>query len=317
MGRYVFYLKRLGIDIEGIDFSKVVIDKLNSSKNEVVADVIFSHADVKKLPYDDNSLSGYISLGVIEHFIEGPDQVFAEAFRVLRPGGVAIVTTPNVSFLVIYKRLKRAIKNIIKRLVGRKIATPAFFQYEFTPSRLKALLKKQGFHVSRAEGFDLLYPFCEIGGFAGKNLGKRKFAYVMTTLFENSPIKIWGGQSVVIAVKKAPLMHCFLCGELAAKPESLNEFDVPISRKCQETELATYFKKGRKVMYSTLYEINPSIHPPTKKKCDFSGEDYFTDRIFEDFGFNKNVSPKMLVKPDVNLDLAANHVKPIWRKRSN
>lgn len=163
LGRYVFYLKRLGIDIEGIDFSPAVIEIVNSIKSEIVPEAVFRQADVSQLPYKDSSLSGYISLGVIEHFVDGPDKVLAEAHRVLRPGGVAIVTTPNTSFLVIYRRLKRRLKDLVKRSVGLKTVPPDFFQYEYSPGKLKNYLMNQGFHVSRAEGFDLQYPFCEIG----------------------------------------------------------------------------------------------------------------------------------------------------------
>lgn len=317
VGRYVFYLKRLGIDIEGIDSSELAIDKLNLEKNEIVPDAVFFKGDVTKLPYEDNSLSGYISLGVVEHFIDGPDQVLAEAYRVLRPGGIAIVTTPNISFLVLFRRFRSRLKNIIKRIIGKKIICPPFFQYEFRPTKLKKYLENQGFHVSRAEGCDLLYPFCEIGAFGGSNLKKGKFAYWFSNLFENTWIKNLGGQSITIAVKKSPLMHCFLSGELSATPESLDKFDVPVSNQYQKSELAGFYLKNRMVKFSEPYEIDPPLLLPVKKKCSFSGANYFTDRIFEDFGFSKNVSPQMLLKREVNIDLCVNQVKPIWRKRKN
>jgi SAM-dependent methyltransferase len=315
VGRYVFYLKRLGIDIEGVDFSKSVIERLNAIKNEIVPDAAFSYGDIRNLPYPDDSLSGYISLGVVEHFIEGPGKALAEAYRVLRPGGIAIVTTPNISFLVSYRRVIRKIKNLIKRIIGKKIDQPSFFQYEYRPSRLKYFLEKQGFYVSRAEACDLFYPFCELGGFNGDNLKKEKFAYWFSSMFENSWIKNLGGQSITISVKKAPLMHCFLSGELTATPESLDKFDVPISKKYQDTEMANLFIKNRKVKFSEAYEINPPLLVPARKKCEYSGEYYFMDPIFENFGFNKNASPKMLMKPEVNIDLCVNHLKPVWRKR--
>lgn len=315
MGRYVFYLKRLGIDIEGIDFSESVIERLNTIKSEIVPDAVFLHGDITNLPYQDNSLSGYISLGVVEHFIDGPGQALAEAFRILRPGGIAIVTTPNISFLVFFRELARKIKNLIKKIIGRKIIIPAFFQYEYRPGKLKKHLQEQGFHVSRAVGCDLLYPFCEIGGFTGNNLEKGKFGYWFSNRFENSWLKNLGGQSISIAVKKAPLMYCFLSGELTATPESLDNFDVPISKKYQKSKLAGFYLKNRKGMFSESYEINPPLLLPVKKKCAYSGTDYFTDPIFEDFGFNKNAAPQMLIKPEINIDLCVNHLKPVWRKR--
>ncbi len=78
LGRYVFYLSRLGVDIEGLDFEKNTIDLLNVWKSENnFNDINFIQGDVSKLPYNDNTLSGYISLGVIEHFIEEPHKALS------------------------------------------------------------------------------------------------------------------------------------------------------------------------------------------------------------------------------------------------
>jgi SAM-dependent methyltransferase len=315
VGRYVFYLKKFGIDIEGLDFSETVIEKLNEAKIEIEPEAVFKNGDVTNLPYEDNSLSGYISLGVVEHFIEGPQKPIEEAFRALRPGGIAIITTPNISFLVFYRNMKRSFKNLIKKLIGRTIINPPFFQYEYSSSILKKYLKEQGFHVSRAEGCDLLYPFCELGGFKGHNLKKGKFAYWFSNTFENTWLKRFGGQSITISVKKAPLMYCFLSGDLTATPDSLEKFDVPISKEFQDSKTAKLFLKNRKVGYSEPYDINPSVMEPQERKCDFSNNQYFTDPIFENYGFNKNVSPEMFKIPKINIELCVNHIKPVWRKR--
>jgi SAM-dependent methyltransferase len=51
-------------------------------------------ADVLRLPLADNSVSAYLSMGVVEHFEEGPGQALREAARVLKAGGVALVSVP-------------------------------------------------------------------------------------------------------------------------------------------------------------------------------------------------------------------------------
>ncbi|MGD0340560.1 MAG: class I SAM-dependent methyltransferase [Bacteroidales bacterium] len=315
LGRYVFYLSQMGIDIDGLDFSEKTINYLNHWKEENQQDAKFIKGDIVSLPYADNSLSGYISLGVVEHFIEGPQKPIAEAFRSLRPGGIAIITTPNISFLVLYRNILSKLKDLIKKIIGRKIINPPFFQYEYTPQKLESFLLQQGFHVSRSEACDLLYPFCEIGNFNGENLKKGKFAYWFASKFENTWLKKFGAQSITVSIKKAPVMYCFLSGKMTATPESLENFDVPISKEYQDTELAKLFLKNRKITYSGPYDINPPIMQSKEKKCDFSGKRYFTDPIFENFGFNKNVSSEMLKIPEVNIELCANNIKPIWRRR--
>jgi len=305
----------MGIDIEGLDFSEETIIFLNQwkVKNHLMAN--FFKGDVTSLPYPDNSLSGYISLGVVEHFIEGPHKPIAEAFRVLRQGGIAIITTPNLSFLVTYRNLLRRFKNSVKKIIGREIIDPPFFQYEYTPRQLKSFLQQQGFYVSRSEACDLLYPFCEMGGFTGENLRKGKFAWWFANTFENTWLKKIGGQSITISVKKAPLMYCFISGQLNATQDSLEKFDVPISKEFQDSKLAGLFLKNRKVCYSEPYEIKPKFIQPEERKCDFSGMQYFTDPIFENYGFNKNVAPEILRKPEVNIELCTKNIKPVWRAR--
>src|SRR5438445_6400131 len=93
LGRYVFYLSHLGIDIEGLDFHKPTIEAVRQWAARHACTCEFRLGDITSLPYDSDSLSGYLSFGVIEHFREGPSAALVEAHRVLRPGGVAIIST--------------------------------------------------------------------------------------------------------------------------------------------------------------------------------------------------------------------------------
>jgi SAM-dependent methyltransferase len=51
-------------------------------------------ADMRDLPFEDDSFDSVIAAHSIEH-VPDPDAVLAEVVRVLRPGGVAMFTTPN------------------------------------------------------------------------------------------------------------------------------------------------------------------------------------------------------------------------------
>ncbi|HEX7079648.1 MAG TPA: class I SAM-dependent methyltransferase [Gammaproteobacteria bacterium] len=48
-----------------------------------------------RLPYDDATFDAAVAVELVEH-IEGHETLFAEAHRVLRPGGLLLVTTPNI-----------------------------------------------------------------------------------------------------------------------------------------------------------------------------------------------------------------------------
>lgn len=55
------------------------------------------YGDLMKIwPFEDNSMDVITSIQVIEHVIN-PDMVFTESYRVLKPGGFYITTTPNLA----------------------------------------------------------------------------------------------------------------------------------------------------------------------------------------------------------------------------
>jgi SAM-dependent methyltransferase len=59
--------------------------------------------DVRSLDFADGSFDGYWSIGVIEHFWDGYDEILAEAARVIRPDGFLFLTAPWFSP---YRRFK-------------------------------------------------------------------------------------------------------------------------------------------------------------------------------------------------------------------
>ncbi len=99
-------LKRLGYRVTGLDYAE---NALHISR-QYDPGLVLAAGDVHALPYADNSFAAYLSFGVLEHFEAGMSQPLAEAFRVLKPGGVLVLTIPY--------------PNVVNRLVAwrRKIA---------------------------------------------------------------------------------------------------------------------------------------------------------------------------------------------------
>lgn len=315
VGRYVFYLSKLGIDIEGLDFARDTIDFLRQWQTKYRFNQKFIVGDVTNLPYEDNSLRGYISLGVVEHFIEGPNRPIKEAFRVLEPGGIAIITTPSVSWNVFKNRTIKATKNIVKKVIGYKKQNEVFFQYEYKPKKLKKFIEECGLNVTLYENCDLLYTFLEYHNFNEEEIKEGSFAFWFANKFEHTFLRAFGAQSITISVKIAEKMHCFLCGNLSADKDSLEHYSVPICQECSTTDNSKFYKKGISPFYAAKYLFNPPIKKPTKAVCEFSGEEYLTDELFEDFGFTKKVSPKELLHKDTNILLCNKYIQPIWRNR--
>ena len=57
--------------------------------------VVWQHVDGRSLPYEDNSFDAIFSCSSFEHFGSEADirQAIGEACRVLKPGGVAVIST--------------------------------------------------------------------------------------------------------------------------------------------------------------------------------------------------------------------------------
>jgi len=70
-------------------------------KKRKYENVIFVQADATKLPFKDESFYTVLSVDVIEH-IPHYHAFISEAYRVLRPGGTALIQTPNYPIKRIY-----------------------------------------------------------------------------------------------------------------------------------------------------------------------------------------------------------------------
>lgn len=107
-------------------------------------------ADILKdgLPYEDSSFDMLLSFDVIEH-LPDPDALLHEMRRVLKPGGVMVISTPNRNrpYGVILSMLgKRSFP------YGEKKADDPYCQHirEYTANELMAALKGAGFNVQRS-----------------------------------------------------------------------------------------------------------------------------------------------------------------------
>ncbi len=73
--------------VTGVDMTPEMIAKARASADEIgVGNVEFVGSEAERLPFADRSFDVVISNGVID-LIPDKDAVFAELFRVLRPGG--------------------------------------------------------------------------------------------------------------------------------------------------------------------------------------------------------------------------------------
>lgn len=146
-----------GFAVSGVEISKFAADKARQSGLTV------HEGSIKDANLEDNSLDVVTMFDVIEHMPE-PFSEIKEVYRVLKPGGLVVINTPNgESFLA------RLLKT------GWHLVVPPEHLYYFSPRNLGRYLSENGFSA--------LYS---------KAVGKRfTISYIFETLYKWQGLKIW------------------------------------------------------------------------------------------------------------------------------
>lgn len=78
--------------VTGVDISAEAIGEAKSRFGKFAAELV--EADLRKLPFEDDSFDAVVSFETIEH-MEEPQKALAELDRVLRPDGILVISSPN------------------------------------------------------------------------------------------------------------------------------------------------------------------------------------------------------------------------------
>lgn len=84
-----------GFKVSGISSEEMTPEFLSFAQGHGIA-VSQCDIETEPLPFQDNEFSAVLFTEVVEHLHRNPYFPLAEAFRVLEPGGVLLVTTPNL-----------------------------------------------------------------------------------------------------------------------------------------------------------------------------------------------------------------------------
>ncbi len=155
----VITLRQMGYKVIGLDYA---INALQVSRRYDSSLPLLA-GDIHALPHATDSLDGYLSFGVLEHFEHGMMPALTEALRVLKPGGLMILTIPypNVVHRFVEWRRKQAGVNVLN--------DDQFFESTYTREALCANVTKAGFEIVRVEPTSHAYTLWGLGGvFRGK-----------------------------------------------------------------------------------------------------------------------------------------------------
>jgi len=176
-GRWVAWFISKGWNAVGLDWSEALCQR---ARQEVPC-ARFESGDFRNMPFRDHEFGSIVALGSVEHSIEGPVAALREFHRVLRPGGIAIITVPNGGPLRKLSRLaKTPVRSVkswqwLRQVLGkagakgrsmreaRRRAVSAwqpdfacgqdgwyFYEYNFTERQFRGFLREAGFSILEA-----------------------------------------------------------------------------------------------------------------------------------------------------------------------
>jgi SAM-dependent methyltransferase len=148
LGQIVLALRQLGYDAEGVDWGEKTVQAVRSLYPNLPIHV----GDVTQLDVPDGYYTAYISLGVVEHRQKGPEPFLLEAYRVLVPGGVILMSVPHFHIL---RRMNTCLGYRLGKTTGLE-----FYQYAFTPKEFLSIIQGAGFKILET------FPFSQLQGIA-------------------------------------------------------------------------------------------------------------------------------------------------------
>lgn len=167
-GRLLLDLQRRGFDVTGVDYSPAMVEASRSlllrEGSSVMPDL--SEGDIERLTFEDGAFDLVIAAGVIE-YLGSDERAIAEMRRVLRPGGVAIISVRNrVNLsrpLILLRDLVQELPGVGRILRGAHRAFRHFVPASSVPYwpdvryhvpwTFRSLLKRHGFEIEEKAAY--------------------------------------------------------------------------------------------------------------------------------------------------------------------
>jgi SAM-dependent methyltransferase len=190
------FFERLGNRPVGLDDSAGPL----RVAREHAPDLPLVRADALRSPFRDGVFDAVFSSYVAEHFEQGPEALFREIRRVLKPGGLFFVVVPHDN------TFRRLVVDPTLRLLYavwrlRRLGL-GFTEFRYTRAELEGFLTRSGFDVLEVFPDDYKLPWskglfvdlCDVGSF---------FNYEPKPAYEFGP----RGRAVVRAIQRVGLWH--------------------------------------------------------------------------------------------------------------
>jgi ubiquinone/menaquinone biosynthesis C-methylase UbiE len=146
-GLFVEKVSASGAALDAIDLSPDLLESARA-RTRAIETVRLTCGNAEELPYRDGAFDAVYGSSVLHHL--DLDRALAEVARVLRPGGLAVFTEPNIvnPQVAVMFRL-----GLTKRYFGVSPDEMAFSRFGAA-----AALRRAGFAEARVRPFDFLHP---------------------------------------------------------------------------------------------------------------------------------------------------------------
>lgn len=124
-GRWVAWFVKNGWQSAGLDWSEACCARAR----QLIPQARFIAGDMRDMPFADGEFGAVVSFGAVEHSADGPLRSLKEYRRILRSGGIAIITVPYLgparrwSHLIGRPGLFIKQNSLIRTLLGKKNGT--------------------------------------------------------------------------------------------------------------------------------------------------------------------------------------------------
>lgn len=159
----MYSLKRLGIDVEGVDISP---DQFKKFIDKYSLPVKKCNIETEKLPFENNFFDFIILTEVFEHLRINPIFALSEIHRVLRHGGTLFLTTPNLYAIHKIFMFNSGLSFNDAYDEFNKLLSFGYAGHirEYSTKEMKKFLEKTGFRIEKIM-YQNYYSFFRYAGF--------------------------------------------------------------------------------------------------------------------------------------------------------